>query len=418
VIRSKLLAALSVASVLAGLVLAPAAQAAPGPPDAPEWWFDTWHVPSMWAGGADGRGITVAVVDTGVQGNIPELQGKVVAGADFIGNGTDGRTDFDIDEFSHGTAMASIIAARQGSFGIEGLAPAAKILPIAVPLKGVIRNGTPKPDSTSEAIKYAVDHGARIISMSLGGVRVEGEDDLPCPQKLQDAVIYALNKGSLVIAASGNSGEAGSPVEEPGVCLGSVSVGSVGSGLVLSSFSSRHPYLTLAAPGDKIPTLNRNPGRAFLGGGTSQATAMTSAAIALVWSKFPNDTNRQVLSRILKSVTDRGPAGRDNEYGFGVINPYAALSAKVTDTTPNAVFDGAQPLIKLATLKAKTPPTKAAAGSASAPIGQVTVGKNATVLGIGFLILVAAAALLTLLAIGLVASGWRRRPVPLAPQLL
>jgi hypothetical protein len=82
------------------------------------------------------------------------------------------------------------------------------------------------------------------------------------------------------------------------------------------------------------------------------------------------------------------------------------------------VFDGAQPLIKLATLKAKTPPTKAAAGSASAPIGQVTVGKTATVLGIGFLILVAAAALLTLLAIGLVASGLRRRPVPLTPQLL
>ena len=260
-IRSKLLAALSIASVLAALVLAPAAQAAPGPPDAPEWWFDTWHVPAMWAGGADGRGITVAVVDTGVQGNIPELQGKVVAGADFIGNGTDGRTDFDLDEFSHGTAMASIIAAGQGSFGIEGLAPAARILPIAVPLKGVIRHGTPQPDSTSEAIMYAADHGAKVISMSLGGIRVEGEDDLPCPQKLQDAVIYALNKGSLVIAASGNSGETGSPVEEPGVCLGAVSVGSVNSGLNLSSFSSRHPYLTLAAPGDKIPTLNRNPGR-------------------------------------------------------------------------------------------------------------------------------------------------------------
>ena len=127
-----------------------------------------------------------------------------------------------------------------------------------------------------------------------------------------------------------------------------------------------------------------------------------------MWSKFPNETNRQVLSRILKSVIDRGPAGRDNEYGFGVVNPYAALSAKVTDTTPNAVFEGAQPLINLATLKARTPPTKAPAGAASAPVGQVTVGKSAAVLGTGFLVLVAAAALLTLLAIGLVVAGLNR----------
>jgi hypothetical protein len=125
-----------------------------------------------------------------------------------------------------------------------------------------------------------------------------------------------------------------------------------------------------------------------------------------------------VLSRILKSVTDRGPAGRDNEYGFGVINPYAALSAKVTATTPNAVFEGAKPLMKLATLKARTPSTKAAAGAASAPIGRVTVGKNATVLGTRFLILVAAAASLTVLSFGLVMAGLRRQPEPLAPQPL
>jgi subtilisin family serine protease len=409
---SRLLAWLTTAAIVGSLILAPAASAAPGPADAPEWWFDTWRVPSLWAGGADGRGITVAVVDTGVQGNIPELQGKVVAGADFIGNGTDGRTDFDQDQFSHGTAMASIIAARPGSFGIEGLAPGAQILPIAVPLKGVVRNGTPKPDATAESIKYAADHGARVISMSLGGIQIEGEDATPCPDKLQRAVIYALNKGSIVVAASGNSGGTGSPVEEPGVCLGVVSVGSVNSGMNVSAFSSRHPYLTLSAPGDGIATLNRDPGRAFVGGGTSQATAMTSAAIALVWSKYPTETNRQVLSRILTTVTDRGPVGRDKEYGFGVVNPEAALKATVTAATPNSVFDGVQPLLNLATAKAKTPPTKAVAGDPAASIGNVTVAKSAAVLGTKFLVLVGATAALAFLAILLLVAGLRRRPTP------
>jgi type VII secretion-associated serine protease mycosin len=410
----RLVSALTAAALVAAVAFVPGrADAAPGPPEAPEWWFDTWQVPTLWASGADGRGITVAVVDTGVQANIPELNGKVLAGADFIGNGTDGRTDFDSDEFSHGTAMASIIAASQGSFGIEGLAPAVKILPIAVPLKGVIKNGVPTPNATSESIRYAADHGAKIISMSLGGFVYEGEDPLPCPQRLQEAVIYALNKGSLVVAASGNSGTEGSPVEEPGVCLGVVSVGSVNSGLNVSAFSSRHPYLTMAAPGDQIPTLNRNAGRAFVGGGTSQATAITSAALALVWSKFPKETNRQILSRVLTTVTDRGPKGRDPSYGLGVINPEAALTAKVTATSANPVFDGAQPLISLLAASPAKPPTKAAAGNATAPIGQFSIGKNASVLGTEFLALAATAALCTLLALVLLILGLRRRTRPL-----
>jgi len=161
--------------------------AAPGPPSAPEWWFDSWQVPALWAAGADGRGITVAVIDSGVQADIPELRGKVLPGADFIGNGSDGRTDYDNDEFSHGTAMASLIVAAPGFAGIEGLAPAAKILPVAVPLVNVVRRGEPPPNSTANAIEYAADHGARIISMSLGGPRYEGRDQAPCPQTTRSA---------------------------------------------------------------------------------------------------------------------------------------------------------------------------------------------------------------------------------------
>jgi subtilisin family serine protease len=405
------LAVLTIALLTAITVVSPtSAQAAPGPSDAPEWWFDAWSAPALWAAGADGRGITVAVIDTGVQASIPELSGKVLPGADFIGNGTDGRTDFDSEDFSHGTAMASLIVASQGYGDIEGLAPAAKILPIAVPLRGVVRYGTPTANATSEAVKYAADHGAKIISMSLGGFVYEGQDPAPCPSKLQDAVLYALQKGAIVVAASGNSGADGSPVEEPGVCLGVISVGAVDARSKVTSFSSRHPYLTVSAPGDEIPTLSKQASQAFVGGGTSQATAITSAALALVWSKFPTSTNQQIVSRLLGSVSDLGPKGNDDQYGLGLINPYAAVKASAAASKPNEVFTGAKPLLDLRAAKISRPVTKPAAGRADAPIGAYTVGSPAALLGATFYLLLGLAVLFLALGITLFILAFRRRP--------
>jgi subtilisin family serine protease len=388
------------------------AEAAPGPQQAPEWWFDAWSVPSLWAAGADGRGVTVAVIDTGVQASIPELTGRVVPGADFIGNGTDGRTDFDSEAFSHGTAMASLIVAREGYGNIAGLAPGAKVLPIAVPLKGVVRLGTPVPDATSQAIRYAADHGAKVISMSLGGFVYQGEDPVPCPTPLQDAVLYALKKGSLVVAASGNSGEDGSPVEEPGVCLGVVSVGAVDANRNVASFSSRHPYLTVSAPGDTIATLSKVDGQAFIGGGTSQATAIASAALALVWSKYPHATNKQILSRLLSAAVDRGPKGKDNLYGLGVIDPNAAIKDDAAANQPNIVFTGVQPLVALAASAAQDTPTKLAAGDDAAPLGSFAVGTVGSAVSPSTYALLAAAALLALLSLVLLVKAFRRRARP------
>ncbi|MDQ2836599.1 MAG: S8 family serine peptidase [Actinomycetota bacterium] len=386
------------------------ASAAPGPAEAPEWWFDSWNVPSLWAGGADGHGITVAVIDTGVDAGLPELQGKVLAGADFIGNGSDGRTDYDSEDFSHGTAMASIIVARRGFGDIEGLAPNARVLPLAVPLRGVVRKGTPTPNATATAIDYAADHGARIISMSLGGVSEESDGPDPCPPAVQAAVLHALTKGALVVAASGNSGDAGSPVEEPGVCLGVVSVGAVDRQLNVSPFSSRHPYLTVSAPGDKIPTLSRDS--AYIGEGTSQATAMTSAALALIWSKYPSETNRQVLTRLLSTVTDRGTPGRDSAYGLGVIDPARAIAAKPAAGAANAVFDGVQPLLLAASAAAATTPKAIpAAGSARSSLGQFQVAGAPATVGLRFYLATVAAGVFALLAVLFLIIFVRRRPV-------
>ncbi len=405
------LAGAAIAAVLALLpvVTAAPAMAAPGPAQAPEWWFDAWNVPGLWAQGADGTGITIAVIDTGVQADIPELAGKVLPGLDLIGNGTDGRTDFDSDAFSHGTAMASIMVASDGYGNIEGLAPGAKILPIAVPLRGVISNGTPTPSATATAVRYAADHGAKVISMSLGGLVFQSEDTEPCPLALQDAITYALSKGALVVAASGNSGDSGSPVEEPGVCLGTVSVGAVNQQSTVTEFSSRHPYLTVTAPGDNIPSLSKVPEQAYIGSGTSQATAITSAALAMVWSRYPTETNRQVLSRLLSTVTDEGPAGRDDQYGLGLIDPQRAISSASAASAPNPVFAGVQPLLALAAAKAGVPPTKPAAGVAGASIGLPEVGSPPSPLSGSVLASAGSTAILVLLGVGSLLRGVRRR---------
>jgi LPXTG-motif cell wall-anchored protein len=404
----RLLAALAVLLAvlpLSGALALPAA-AAPGPAAAPEWWFDSWRVPALWAGGADGHGITIAVVDTGVQASLPELRGKVLAGADFTGNGSDGRIDYDGDDFAHGTAMTSIMVARSGYAGIEGLAPNARILPIAVPLKGVVRHGTPPANATSSAIDYAVEHGARIINMSLGGVREESADGPdPCPGAVQQAVLRALRRGVLVVAASGNSGDEDSPVEEPGVCLGVVSVGAVDRNLDVPTFSSRHPYLTVSAPGVDIPTLSRDS--AYIGEGTSQATAITSAVLALIWSRYPTESARQILTRLLGTVTDRGPAGRDSAYGYGVINAAAAIAAPVPAVdAANPVLDGAQPLLSGG--PSAGPKPLAAAGSANPSLGTFQV-LPATDRRSAQWYLLAGAALFFLLLALLAFGGWLRR---------
>jgi len=331
------------AMVTAGVVVAPGAPAyaAPGPPDAPEYWFDTWHLGQLWQGGARGQGITIAEVDTGVNASLPELRGRVLPGKDF-GRGGDGRVDRDVDEFGHGTAMASIMVGRKGLLGITGIAPDAKILPIAVPLTGTV-DAAPD-DHLAEAIRWAVDHGGEVLSMSLGAARDPGTVAGPCPAAEQAAVNYALGKGAVLLAAAGNKGQSTNAVEEPGVCLGVISVGAVDANAMVARFSSRHPYLTLAAPGVGIASLGRVRGSAYSGDGTSQATAIASAVVALVWSKYPKLTGRQLVTRVLATL-DRHTPRRDPGYGLGIIDAYRAVTRPVPASAANPVYTAAEPFL-------------------------------------------------------------------------
>ena len=398
----QLVAALVAAWALAvALVPAPAA-AAPGPPGVPQWWFDDWDVPALWAGGARGQNIVIAEIDTGVNAALPELAGKVLPGRDFGDPTQDGRTDQDVDKFGHGTAMASLMVAEPGTFDITGLAPDARVLPISIPLLGTATEGSTS-GSLPEAIRWAADHGGRIISLSLGQERQEGTDPLACPTAEQDAILYAIAKGSIVVAASGNEGETGSPVSDPGVCIGVVAVGAVDINDEVASFSSRHPYLTVTAPGVEIPTLGRVAGEGYIGQGTSQATAIVSAGLALIWSKYPDLTNHQVVARMLATLDRRvATPTADVAYGFGILDVGAAINGAVPADAANPVLAAAAPFLDRTVAAAavvERPPAPVEA--IEAVPGVVVVGTRPSVLtpavtrGLG----IAGAGLLALIAL-------------------
>jgi subtilisin family serine protease len=413
--RVRRLVSALICTALASAPLPAAAQAAPGPADAPEYWFDAWQVNQLWQNGARGNGVTIAEIDTGVNASLPELAPNVLPGKDF-GTGGDGHVDREVNTFGHGTAMASIMVGRPGILGITGLAPGAKLLPIAVPLSGTTDAG--RDDHLAQAIRWAVDHGGKVISMSLGGARKPATDSEPCPQDEQAAVYYALRKGAVLLASGGNRGQSSSPVEEPGVCLGVISVGAVDSSNTVAPFSSRHPYLTLTAPGVNIASLSRVLGSAYSGDGTSQSTAIASAVVALVWSKYPKLTGRQVVARIL-ATTDRHTAKPDPAYGYGVINALRAATANVPANAPNPVYAAADPFVgRVAAFeKQAATPKLPAAGDPNRSTGTFRIGNAPRLLVAPVLegLAVAAAGLLALIALLIAGLLRRRRASEVAP---
>ncbi|UQA91420.1 type VII secretion-associated serine protease mycosin [Streptomyces halobius] len=275
-----------------------------------------------------GQGVTVAVIDTGVDGTHPDLVGNVLPGKDFLWGS--GRADRETDNF-HGTAMASLIAGHghgPGNVaGIKGLAPAAKILPLRVNVDGELQFRSAK--KIAQAIRYAVDHGASVINLSLGDTSFKDPDT-------EDAVQYARQKDAIVVAAAGNDGvdEPNYPASYPGV----VSVGAVDvSGRIWekSNYGSNN---LLAAPGVDNYTAGLNH-QYQTGSGTSDSTAFVSAAAALLRSKFPDLTAGQIVNRLVKTAklpkSLKGTKLPDKHYGYGFIRPYSALTEDIPAGSKN-----------------------------------------------------------------------------------
>jgi subtilisin family serine protease len=412
-VRARWWAVVVIVLLLCGAAV-PAA-AAPGPPGHAEWWFDAWRVPQLWAAGARGQGIVIGEIDTGVNASLPELAGHVLPGTDLGAEGGDGRVDRDDDPFGHGTAMASLMVARAGPYDVLGLAPDAQVLPVAVPITGTTDDAGGAANGTLlHAIRWAADHGARIISMSLGAPREAGDGVRSCPAAEQDAVDYALAKGAIVVASGGNSGTDGSPIEEPSVCLGVVSVGAVDSTGAVPSWSSRHPYLTVTAPGVNVPTVGRVPDEAFFGDGTSQAAAITSAGLADIWSKYPALSASQVVARLLATL-DGHRSTRDEATGYGRVDIGAAVTAHVRADAPDPVYAAVAPFLARDKQKAaaRALPKPRAAHRGQLPGGYaVTAPPGPLASGAGLVgLIVGVAGLLAVVLLVVLARLRGRRPV-------
>ncbi|MFF4812661.1 type VII secretion-associated serine protease mycosin [Micromonospora chersina] len=324
-IRSVLSGA-AVVALLGGLLAAPApAVAAPacggpagGPaPTAAPWGLTRLDPSAAWRV-TKGQGITVAVIDSGVSPAHPLLRGRVLDGEDF--NQLPKRAG-QCDLVGHGTLIAGIIAGKEGTGApFTGIAPEARILPVRVLADNKRAFDESIPAEIGKAIRWAVDHDADVVNLSLVTL-----DD----PALRAAVDYALGKGVILVAAAGNRQEnqqdqPAYPAAYPGV----IAVAGVdeNGGHVGSSVAG--DYVDIAAPGLNIvgPAPQGAGYRAEPQGGTSFATAYVSGAAALVRAAHPDITPKEVAFR-LTHTADNPPDGHNALVGYGVVNPYRAVTS-------------------------------------------------------------------------------------------
>ncbi|MFI9361746.1 type VII secretion-associated serine protease mycosin [Kitasatospora sp. NPDC053057] len=282
-----------------------------------QWALKTFEAEAKVWPVSQGDGVVVGVIDTGVNQDHQDLTGQVLPGADFSSGKTDGRVDTD----GHGTGMASLIAGHGhgAQAGVMGLAPKAKILPVKVGTEG--DGSAPQQTGFADAIRFAVDHGARVVNVSLGGsFRLDSD--------LREAVNYAVSKDVVLVAGVGNFGEDPEGVRYPAAFPGVVAVGAVDSKGSVWGRSTPGPETTLVAPGADIYRATAKSSTSYgAGDGTSDATAYVSATAALIRSKYPNLTAGQVINRMIKSATPpaNGTVVPNNHYGYGTVSPAKAL---------------------------------------------------------------------------------------------
>ncbi|MEV6251527.1 type VII secretion-associated serine protease mycosin [Streptomyces sp. NPDC051742] len=291
-----------------------------------QWGLEALHTTEAWRT-TKGEGVTVAVLDTGVDAGHPDLEGSVLTGRDLIGFGA---AEGDRAWARHGTAMAGIIAGHghghDGRDGVLGIAPEAKILPVRVILEGTdkARDKARKSRGAAlaEGIRWAADHGADVINLSLGD-----DSKSAHPDAGEDAAVqYALAKGVSVVASAGNGGEKGDHISYPAAYPGVIAVTAVDRYGTHASFSTRRWYATVSAPGVDIAIADPDR-RYYEGWGTSAAAAFASGAVALVRAAHPDLTPAQVKRLLIETARNRPKGGRSDAKGYGTVDPAAAIEA-------------------------------------------------------------------------------------------
>jgi type VII secretion-associated serine protease mycosin len=332
----RVLAGAAAAAAL-GVLLALPAAAAPADPvrDQQQWVLNMMQVQAAWQV-TKGANVIVAVIDSGVNPDVSDLTGSVITGPDYTGLRTSpGNPDWGL----HGTWMASMIAGHGhdgGADGITGVAPEAKILSIRViPDKEDpgyrTYNNEPEEriqDELAEGIMTAVKDHARVISMSIGYSAPSGT--------VRDAIDYAYQHGTVLVASSGNSGDndtrhaAGgssgmAPVSFPAEYPGVLGVGAVTMDGQPASFSSGNLSVRVAAPGKAVPAQGRN-GLYYTVDGTSPACALVAGVAALLESRYPAISPALVTQAMTSTAQQDPQGGYDVLTGFGIVDASAALA--------------------------------------------------------------------------------------------
>jgi subtilisin family serine protease len=286
-----------------------------------QWGLPRGGVPAAWAL-SSGAGVTVAVVDTGVDATHPDLQGQLLPGYDFLNDDPDPN-----DDHGHGTRMSGIIgAACNNGEGVCGVAPGAMVLPI----KSLDAQGYGPYSAVANGIVYAVDHGARVVNLSLVGTAPSSI--------LQAAVDYAAAHEVIVVAAAGNYGT--DAPGYPAASAGAVAVAAISDADGHPSFSNYGAWISVSAPG--VDVVTTSPGGYAPSTGTSPAAAFSSGVFALLLAANPGMTRAEAIARVQAGAVDLGANGWDPYFGWGRVDAYGALvpgqvGAPQPDSTPPTI---------------------------------------------------------------------------------
>nr|WP_307868743.1 type VII secretion-associated serine protease mycosin [Micromonospora sp. C95] len=335
------------------------AHALPIPDDPSRVRKDQWHLPYLKIQEvhriSQGEGVTVAIVDTGVIPH-PDLQRNLLPGTDLL---TGDKTNGHQDNSGHGTGMAGLVAAhgRSANTGALGIAPKAKVIPVRC-LDAEPRGDV---DLLAAAVEYAIRAGADVISVSAGG---------GASPRLLHALDTARSSDVVVVAAAGNRLR-NSSIPYPAAANGVIAVGGIDSKGSVADISFTGPGVDIAAPAVDIFSTSLHDGYRK-GTGTSGAAAIVAGAAALVRAKYPYLPADEVAHRLTATAIDKGPPGRDDQYGYGVIDLVAALTADVPPRGFGSVPADAPDVAGPTTAAADGPP--AGEGRAATVRGLVTLG--------------------------------------------
>ena len=289
-----------------------------------QWNLRKTGLEAAWERTTGSSGVIIAVLDTGADLAHPDLAGKTVSGYDFVNNDSDPQ-----DDEGHGTHVSGIAAAASNNgLGITGVAWGSKIMPVKV----LSNTGSGSSSAVAQGIRWAADHGAKIINMSLGGSQKSNA--------IEEAVNYAYGKGCLIVAAAGNEYLKGNPISYPAALAHVVAVAATGDQDEHARYSNTGSYVDIAAPGGNassssdpnydhwiLSTYWRGSGYSYVWvNGTSQACPHVAGLAALLWSLSPALTHDQIENVIERTSVDLGASGKDVTFGWGRINAAAAIA--------------------------------------------------------------------------------------------